>query len=158
MKSQHKNRGFSLVELIVVIAIMAVLVGVLTPLFIKYIERSRMSIDVQNVELLCHSVETFAADVDRHHYDIPESCKIVLYPNTRYVVDSSVVSGDDQYWQLALENAGIPEYELKSKSWFGGSAGPIIITAHQLNGMPYFTESGVNTGLSLINGDTIDDN
>lgn len=43
------NKGFSLVELIIVIAIMAVLVGVLAPQFLKYVERSRKSTDVQNV-------------------------------------------------------------------------------------------------------------
>ena len=37
------NKGFSLVELIIVIAIMAVLVGVLAPQYIKYVEKSRVS-------------------------------------------------------------------------------------------------------------------
>ncbi|HAL02696.1 MAG TPA: hypothetical protein DCP07_05005, partial [Lachnospiraceae bacterium] len=33
------NKGFSLVELIIVIAIMAILVGVMAPQLIKYIEK-----------------------------------------------------------------------------------------------------------------------
>ncbi|MCR5701634.1 MAG: type II secretion system GspH family protein [Lachnospiraceae bacterium] len=41
-----KNKGFSLVELIIVIAIMAILAGALAPALIKYIARSRMSADV----------------------------------------------------------------------------------------------------------------
>lgn len=42
------NKGFSLVELIIVIAIMAVLVGVLAPQFLKYVEQSRNSTDRDN--------------------------------------------------------------------------------------------------------------
>lgn len=41
------NKGFSLVELIIVIAIMAILVGVLAPQLIKYIEKSNVSADTQ---------------------------------------------------------------------------------------------------------------
>lgn len=46
------NKGFSLVELIIVIAIMAILVGVVAPQLIKYIEKTNVSADVQ----LCDSV------------------------------------------------------------------------------------------------------
>ena len=41
------NKGFSLVELIIVIAIMAVLVGVLAPQYIKYLDKSKISADTQ---------------------------------------------------------------------------------------------------------------
>ena len=39
------NKGFSLIELIVVIAIMAILVGAMAPQVTKYIEKSRKSAD-----------------------------------------------------------------------------------------------------------------
>ena len=48
------NKGFSLVELIIVIAIMAILVGVMAPQLIKYIEKSKVSADTQ----LADSVHT----------------------------------------------------------------------------------------------------
>ena len=43
--TNNKNKGFSLVELIVVIAIMAVMVAVLAPSLLQYVERSRAQKD-----------------------------------------------------------------------------------------------------------------
>lgn len=61
-KKQKNNKGFSLVELIVVIAIMVVLVAVLAPVFTKYIESSRRSTDVQNANSVAESVLADVAD------------------------------------------------------------------------------------------------
>lgn len=65
MKRNQKrlgNKGFSLVELIVVIAIMAVLVGVLAPTLIGNIEKSRESKDVQNLSEMQRGIVTALAD------------------------------------------------------------------------------------------------
>ena len=56
------NKGFSLVELIIVIAIMAVLVGVLAPQFLKYVESSRQSRDEQSMGEVNNAVKVACAD------------------------------------------------------------------------------------------------
>lgn len=61
-KVRKNNKGFSLVELIIVIAIMAALVAVLAPQYIKYVERSRETGDQNTVSEMLHAVQVAAVD------------------------------------------------------------------------------------------------
>ena len=54
------NKGFSLVELIIVI--MAVLIGVLAPQYLKYVERSRESADLDNYDAIVSAIEIYNSD------------------------------------------------------------------------------------------------
>ena len=56
------NKGFSLVELIIVIAIMAILVGVMAPQLIKYIEKSKVSADTQAADAVHSAILTAMMD------------------------------------------------------------------------------------------------
>lgn len=50
MKAIKKNSGFSMVELIIVIAIMAILAAALVPQLIKYVRKSRRVTDIQTAD------------------------------------------------------------------------------------------------------------
>lgn len=63
-KENMNNKGFSLVELIIVIAIMAILLVVLAPQYLKYVERSRNSTDLQNATEIVNALQIYAADPD----------------------------------------------------------------------------------------------
>ena len=64
MEKKMNNKGFSLVELIIVIAIMVILVAVLAPQYLRYVEKSRVSSDVQTTVELINVMQVLAADQD----------------------------------------------------------------------------------------------
>lgn len=62
------NKGFSMVELIIVIAIMAILAAALAPALIKYINKSRLSTDIQTGTTIA-SAATAALAVEKANDD-----------------------------------------------------------------------------------------
>ena len=96
------NKGFSLVELIVVIAIMAVLIGVLAPQFIKYVEKSRQTTDIQNMDTCVSAVRAYYADIP--------------WPEGDITIKKNTTTG---YWEAdgadtkALSSAGCDKSKLK---------------------------------------------
>ena len=61
-----KNKGFSLVELIIVIAIMAILAAAIAPALIRYIDKSRKSDDVAAAETVGTAVNAALANEDAY--------------------------------------------------------------------------------------------
>lgn len=63
-KENMNNKGFSLVELIIVIAIMAILIVVLAPQYLKYVEKSRVASDQTTIVEYINAMQVIAADPD----------------------------------------------------------------------------------------------
>ncbi len=97
------NKGFSLVELIIVIAIMAVLIGVLAPQYLKYVEKSRQSADLDTIDSMVNAVTIYSADPANSIVSDHLKCA------------SGTVSADPQV-RLALTDAGVASTLPKMKS------------------------------------------
>ena len=61
-----KNKGFSLVELIIVIAIMAILAAAIAPALIRYIDKSRRADDVTAAGTIATAVQSALANEDAY--------------------------------------------------------------------------------------------
>ena len=72
MKGYNKDKGFSLVELIVVIAVMVLLIGIIVPQFLGYVERTKRATDDYSIAMLNRITGVYAADNDITTEDIFE--------------------------------------------------------------------------------------
>ena len=108
------NKGFSLVELIIVIAIMAVLIAVLAPQYLKYVEKSRISADGQTMDEFVSALQVLVSDPDVDlDLDTAGTKYKVQYNTSTKKLD---ISPD---LKTEFDNAGILDtsatYKLKSK-------------------------------------------
>ena len=108
------NKGFSLVELIIVIAIMAILIVVLAPQYLKYVERSRNSTDMQTATEFMDACEVWASDTEAGtNAFVADDVFTITSTN-----GAAGVSGGAAKTKLdaALESAGLEAADFKCQS------------------------------------------
>ena len=102
--STKNNQGFSLIEIIVVVAIMIVLLAILTPSLLRYVENSRMQKDESAMDELCEVVRLALSDAEI----FDEAYSYAIRNNYVTYSDSSGVYGakyaDEEFW--APDGAG----------------------------------------------------
>lgn len=64
IKKQQKNDGFTLIELIIVVAILATIVGILAPSYLKYVDKTKRVADVHTAVEIRNAYERIIATYD----------------------------------------------------------------------------------------------
>lgn len=139
MEKKMNNKGFSLVELIVVIAIMAVLVGVLAPQFIKYVEKSRESTDLTNLDSIKTVVESYFAD--KEGTDLPTEATIDGASGTYVLSFDKGYKGSVKPLDV-LKQGGVDGTALKGAQWTkAGNQAPKVVWDLSNNTWKYSAKS-----------------
>lgn len=120
-KKKNDNKGFSLVELIIVVAILAILVGLLAPQYLKYVEKSRKSADASNLDEMVRAIQIYAADAE---VTLPADTYTITINATSTSVTATNTANTQKAEDALNENA--PDWaktKLKSNKWDNGVVG-----------------------------------
>ena len=118
MKNLGRNKGFTLMELIIVVAIMAILVGVIAPNLIHYIEKANQVMDTNNARAIADALYYYSLDVTNEPLKYNEGLRDQNKGLRGYVyVDDDEVRCSDQLVWNALMDAGLLEEGAPSSRW-----------------------------------------
>lgn len=113
---KRKNGGFSLIELIIVIAIMAVLVAIIAPNLTKYLSRSKSSSDEKNIDELKSCFNRAVAQISTDVYDpITTNTWVKFEPSCIYYDTVSPVANSNAMTFAQYMKGEIPDIP-KSKT------------------------------------------
>lgn len=102
-KKEKDNRGFSLVEFIIVIAIMAVLVGIVGTRVIPYIDKAKKAKDIQIISSYCTDAEIAFV-----------SCTDQIDTSKTYTI---IVSKGDSGWKVDVKDSSEKECKVLKKEF-----------------------------------------
>ena len=116
---KEKNHGFSLVELIVVVAIIAALGGILAPAYLAYVEKTRIQRD-----------ESAAGEIFR-------AAEIVVYSGQYDITDTVLVTFSSSGIQLNTAIANATEVQEILQDHFGNRYQTAVPVSKKYKNMTY---------------------
>jgi len=140
LNKKSNNKGFTLVELIIVIAIVAALIAILAPQYIKYVEKSRISADDTFADELKKAVQVIVTDED---YVIGNGFTVAWSNGAVAVTGSgSTAAADKAVVEGALSgimSANYATQAIKSKKYAVAATDVYTITVAYTAGVPTVT-------------------
>lgn len=143
MKNQKSltNKGFSLVELIIVVAIMAILIGVLAPQYLRYVEKSRLQKDNTSIGEIANVLKMAGAEETViNELNAATSGLQYTFDSTTGVLQVPATGATNL--NAELQKTITPADVKLTSSTYGKSAYPVILVTVDSNSIVTVTASG----------------
>jgi general secretion pathway protein G len=101
IRSGKQRRGFTLIEILIVVSIIGILVSIAIPIYQKSILRTRESV-------LRNNLTTLRMQIDEYTYDkqkAPQTLQDLVTEGYLMHVPLDPITGSDQSWKLDMEDA-----------------------------------------------------
>lgn len=100
---QRARRGFTLIELMVVMAIVSVLLAIAVPIYQKSIVRAKESVLRNNLFTLRTMIDEYTVDKQK----APESLQDLVSGGYLRQVPQDPITGSDQTWHTIMEETAV---------------------------------------------------
>lgn len=100
---QRWQRGFTLIELMVVMAIISVLLAIALPIYQKSILRARESVLKSNLFTLRTTIDEYTVDKQK----APESLQTLVSEGYLRQIPQDPITNSDQTWRVIMEDTPI---------------------------------------------------
>jgi general secretion pathway protein G len=105
MRAIHRRRrgGFTLVELMVVMAIISVLIAIAVPIYVKSLVRAKESVLRNNLFTLRTMIDEYTVDKQQ----APQSLQDLVSDGYLRQVPQDPITGSDQTWRIVMEDTPV---------------------------------------------------
>ena len=131
------QKGFTLVELVVVIAIIGVLAAILVPSMLNYVKKSRLKTANSNAKTAYNAVAELLADAETQGYGrddvLKDDYKYKITPGTVYEAKSAEGDGPKKIASVLVENGDEAGCFKVSKATINGENSFVVFWAKTQN-------------------------
>ena len=127
--ARRSHRGFTLIELMVVMAIISILIAIALPIYQKSVMRAKESVLRSNLFTLRTMIDEYTVDKQK----APESLQDLVSQGYLRQIPQDPLTNSDQTWRITMEDTAVG----------GSSSSPGIFDVHSgsdktsLDGTPY---------------------